>query len=72
MHKREGRERRRAHGVRDAVSEGPIPLPGRTPDSPLYPYGIRIFFIVWQMSRVPSVAWNRITAKYTPGATVCP
>ena len=29
LHKRESRERRRAHGVRDAVSEGPIPLPPR-------------------------------------------
>ncbi len=28
LHKREGREGRRAHGVRDAVSDGPIPLPG--------------------------------------------
>ena len=29
LRKRRGRERRRAHGVRDAVSEGPIPLPPR-------------------------------------------
>jgi len=29
LHKRGGRERRRAHGVRDAVSDGPIPLPPR-------------------------------------------
>ena len=27
MHKRESRERRRGHGVADAVSEGPLPLP---------------------------------------------
>ena len=27
LHKRGGRVRRRAHGVRDAVSDGPIPLP---------------------------------------------
>ena len=27
LRKRGGRERRRAHGVRDAVSDGPIPLP---------------------------------------------
>ena len=29
LHKREGRERRRGHGVADAVSDGPIPLPPR-------------------------------------------
>lgn len=27
LHKRGGRERRRGHGVADAVSDGPIPLP---------------------------------------------
>ena len=29
LHKRGGRERRRGHGVADAVSDGPIPLPPR-------------------------------------------
>ncbi len=30
LHKREGREGRRGHGVADAVSDGPMPLPSRT------------------------------------------
>ena len=29
LHKREGRERRRGHGVADAVSDGPMTLPLR-------------------------------------------